>query len=117
MKSDPLDPNVLLDYVEGELSSAARSEVERQLAADPALRELVQAMQSDREALRSLPRLDPPVHTRGDAEHALERDLLLGPPEPIAATLPGRDAITTPARPRTPCSSGSVPCPPWPQRF
>ena len=47
---------LLNDYVEGELDARYRAEVQMMLAGDPALRELVEAMQRDREALRQLAR-------------------------------------------------------------
>ena len=71
------DPNLLLDYVEGELPDDARQRVEALLADDPKLAELVGGMQRDRDALRSA---EPGALPRDLVEGALarvERQMLL----------------------------------------
>lgn len=88
--SDRYDQDILLDYIEGELSPEQRAAFEQQLAGDEALRRLVERLQADRAALRSLPSEAPPRDLLDDATHQLEREMLLGPtPEAASAQVGG----------------------------
>jgi hypothetical protein len=82
---DRYDPELLLDYVEGELPDDRRQRVEALLAEDPKLATLLAGMQRDRTALRGLPEATPP-HDLAEASLAqLERHLLLDAPPADAA--------------------------------
>lgn len=72
------DENLILGYVEGELSSADRVKLEAQLAADPSLAQLVHGLISDRAALRALQREAPPADLVEDVLGKVERGMLLG---------------------------------------
>lgn len=75
--TDRHDPNLILDYVEDQLSAIDRARFEESLTRDPALASLVADMQRDREALRSAPPMDPPAGLADAAMQNLERQLLL----------------------------------------
>lgn len=94
--SDAIDPNVLLAYVEGELSADQAAEVERELANDPQLASVVSGLKADRDALRAMPRLTPSPLSLEPAQGALERNVLLGDPEPMYAS---SDSTPKPATP------------------
>ena len=78
MKPDIHDPEVLLAYVEGELTGDEAATVERALRDDGALRSLVEAMRADRAALRAWPDEEAPAGLTDDAVQHLERGSLLG---------------------------------------
>ncbi|MCC6681540.1 MAG: hypothetical protein IT445_11620 [Phycisphaeraceae bacterium] len=73
------DQDAILGYVEGELSQQQRQAFELLLAADPALRQLVNDLLADREALRQLSLRDSaPIGLVDAAIGHLERRMLLG---------------------------------------
>ena len=74
---DRYDQDLLLDYLEGELDSDQRAQLEEALKEDPQLAALLQAMADDRELLRSLPREEMPAELSHDLTHTLERKMLL----------------------------------------
>ncbi len=82
--NDRYDPNLILDYVEGQIDATRRARIESMLAVDASLRELVEQLQADRDALRSLPREVPVVELTEPAMGLLERRLLMGE-EPVVA--------------------------------
>ena len=73
MSVDVNDPEVLLAYVEGELSAADRAAVEAALRDEPALRSLVEGLRDDRAALRAWPTEDAPDGLSDQAVRRLER--------------------------------------------
>ncbi len=75
------DQDLLLGYLEGELTDAECAEFERRLAEDDQLRRLLDKLQADREAMRSLPLEQPPAELLDDVTHQLERQMLLEEPE------------------------------------
>ncbi len=75
------DQDRILAYVEGEMPEDQRRRFEAELSGNPALRELIEAMASDRAELRSLEHEPAPQGLVEDAMQALERRLLLGEPE------------------------------------
>lgn len=80
--ADRYDQEMILDYVEGDLSPAARVRFEAMLANDPPLRELTQKLVADRAALRGMPDEQPPAELIEDAMQQLERGMLLGDTDP-----------------------------------
>lgn len=76
--TDRYDENLILGYVENELSPDERSRFETMLAQDPALRELTQGLAGDRASLRAMPREQPPAEILEDVMQTLERSMLLG---------------------------------------
>ncbi|MEM1212783.1 MAG: hypothetical protein AAGI68_10855 [Planctomycetota bacterium] len=81
---DRHDPNLLLDYLEGELPEEAAAEVAAAVRADPELRLLMEELGADRAALRAMPEAEPPSDLLEGVQAQLEREMLLGPPpEPI----------------------------------
>ncbi|MFW6060316.1 MAG: hypothetical protein ACODAQ_09045 [Phycisphaeraceae bacterium] len=84
------DQDMLLGYIEGELTDEQRAAFEQQLAGDDRLRRLVEKLRADREALRSLPAAEPPRDLLDDATFQLEREMLLGEPAELPATVPTR---------------------------
>jgi hypothetical protein len=82
--TDRYDPELLLDYVEGELSQERRAAVEALLARDGQLQQLVEGMRRDRAALRDLPRAAAPPRLIEQANLQLERRMLLEPAQDAA---------------------------------
>jgi hypothetical protein len=84
---DKYDHNLLLGYVEGELTPAEQARVEAMLAGDERLATLLRSMVADREALRTLT----PEAVPGDLMEAvnlrLERQMLLDEPTPLEETV------------------------------
>ncbi len=76
---DRHDPNLILGYVEGELTKAQRKRFEALLAEDAALASLVGELRRDRAALREAPPAAPPRDLTEAAMSSLERQLLLDP--------------------------------------
>lgn len=74
---DRYDQDLLLDYLEGELDADRRAQLEAQLADDPQLSQLLEAIAKDREALRSLPEQTAPADLVSDLTASLERRMLL----------------------------------------
>jgi len=72
------DENLILGYIEGELSGSALKRFEADLAREPRLRALVDAVVADRNALRALPDEQPPFDLMERITQRLERDMLLG---------------------------------------
>ncbi len=73
---DRYDPNLILGYVEGELTAADRARVAAILADDPALGALVADLERDRAALRNAKPIEPPHDLADSAIAAIERQLL-----------------------------------------
>jgi hypothetical protein len=73
------DEQVLLDYLEGDLSTDQAAEFERQLENDTKLRSLVGQLLADRDALRRLPTQPAPPQVMERVEQQLERAMLLKP--------------------------------------
>ena len=89
-----IDPNLILDYVEGELTPEDRARVEAWMADDPHLAQRIGEMSEDRAALRSMPDEVPP-HDLVDASVAqLERQMLMEldpiPQRPMAGNAASR---------------------------
>lgn len=76
--------SLLAEYVDGALDPASAKFVEEHLAANPATRAVVEQMKLDRDAVRSLPRVNAPADLSEDLRGRLERDLLLNV-DPIVA--------------------------------
>lgn len=72
------DENLLIGYVEDELSGDERTRVQRWLDADPGLRRLIEGMVADRAALRRLPEPAAPEGLLDEVDAGLEREMLLG---------------------------------------
>lgn len=83
---DRHDPNLILGYVEDELTAADRARVDALIAEDPALASLIADFQRHRDALRAAPPLEPPVDLTDGAIAALERQMLFEDASPHAAT-------------------------------
>ncbi|MEM1098934.1 MAG: hypothetical protein AAGH92_09110 [Planctomycetota bacterium] len=84
------DPNLILAYVEGELSEAEAERFEQRCQADASLASLVRDLKADRDALRGLPSEALPAGT-SPAEVAvgqIERSLLLGDGMDAAGAIP-----------------------------
>lgn len=68
---------LLSDYVDGNLAGDQLASVESYLNANPGVRDAVNRLMIDSEALRSLPRVTAPFDFSEDVRGQLERDLLL----------------------------------------
>ncbi len=68
---------LLSDYVDGNLTGGQLASVESYLDANPGVRDAVNRLMIDSEALRSLPRVTAPFDFSEDVRGQLERDLLL----------------------------------------
>ena len=75
---DQIDELDLLGWVEGDLPRARQQPVEALLAKEARLRDLLGAMASDRDAIRSLSIERAPAELLAGVEARLERDLLVG---------------------------------------
>lgn len=71
------DENVLLAFVEGELTPDQQRLIEQWTAADPRLARLLNAMVADRQILRSVPEPEAPAWLLEDIDADLERSMLL----------------------------------------
>ncbi len=71
------DENLLLGYVEGELTDVERARVEQWIAVDPGLASLLAGMVEDRKALRELSDPPTPDWVLDDIDSGLERSMLL----------------------------------------
>jgi len=71
------DHNLLLGYVEGELSAKDAARVEQWIERDPRLGRLLADMAADRDRLQQLPTPDPPAWLLDDVDRVLERSMLL----------------------------------------
>ncbi len=80
---DKYDHNLLLGYVEGELSPGEQARVEAMLADDERLAGLLRSMIADRQTLRELPRESAPASLMEAVNLRLERRMLLDEPVPI----------------------------------
>ncbi len=89
------DELLLLAYVEDELSGTDRAAFERELAGDPELRALIDALRADRQRLRSLAPTAAPSDMVERVIQRLERQTLLGPV--TAGDDLSDDSATTPA--------------------
>ncbi len=72
------DEELLLGYIEGDLSPEDQRLIDQQAAEDPRLRHLLQAMRDDRQTLRNLPEPEPPGWLLDEVDRTLERSMLLG---------------------------------------
>ena len=88
--AERFDEELMLGYVEGDLTPAQREQFERRLIADPRLRDLLTQMRRDRTALRDLDPQAAPPQLVEHVNHQLERQMLLG------------DASAPTGRPRSP---------------
>ena len=88
--AERFDEELMLGYVEGDLTPAQRDQFERRLIADPRLRDLLTQMRRDRTALRDLDPQAAPPQLVEHVNHQLERQMLLG------------DASAPTGRPRSP---------------
>jgi len=80
---DRYDPELLLAYVEDELTEAQRQRCEELFAAAPEIKSLAEGMRADRERLRQLPRAAAPLSVMDAISEQLERRMLLeGKPAP-----------------------------------
>ena len=75
--SEPYDEQLLLGYVEGDLTDAQRAQVEQWIAGDPRLGSLLEKLAGDRDALRALPEPETPSALMEDVDRVLERSMLL----------------------------------------
>lgn len=83
---------LLSDYVDGNLAGDQLAAVEKYLDANPGLRDSINRMMIDSEALRSLPRVTAPYDFSEDVRGQLERDLLL---DDAMAAFPRRRRISS----------------------
>ncbi len=74
---DNYDENLILGYIEGDLSPQDARAFAETLRQDPALRRLVTQMSQDRAALRDLPEVEPPAGIMERVSEHLERSMLL----------------------------------------
>ncbi len=84
------DENLILGYIEGDLSPQDARAFELTLRGDPALRRLATQMRQDRDALRQMPEIEPPVGIMDRVHEHLERSMLLdsaGAEAPALGTL------------------------------
>ncbi len=72
------DENLILGYIEQELTPAQQQTFEAQLRQDVRLRALVTQLIHDRHLLQSLPSESPPASLREAVQNHLERQILLG---------------------------------------
>lgn len=84
---DKYDHNLLLGYLEEELSPAETARVEAMLGEDPKLSRLVASMKADRAALRGLPADAVPAAIMEQVNLRLERQMLLDEPIPFEETV------------------------------
>lgn len=77
---DRYDHELILGYVEGELSPEDQARFEAVLGGDPALRQLVCDLQADRRAVRQMADEDPPADLVEGVIQRLERQMLLSEP-------------------------------------
>jgi hypothetical protein len=81
----------LCAYVDGELDSDGRAEIERHLVANPSHRRLLEELVRGRALLRALPREDAPEDLIDDIQSQLERSVLISQPvDDEAAAVAGR---------------------------
>lgn len=96
---DRYDQDLLLEYLEGELEGERLLQLKTQLAEDPQLATLLEAMSQDRALLRSLPQADAPGDLVQDVTQSLERRMLLDDSLPESGPIPlarGRGLATNP---------------------
>ncbi len=74
------DENLILAYLEGDLTADEKVRFETMLAGDEPLRQLVQSLADDRAALRNLPDEMPPSDLMQPVHDRLERNMLLDNP-------------------------------------
>jgi len=75
---DRYDENLLLGYIEGELSPSDRAQLEAMLQRDPQLNQLLRDIVADRQAVRQLPDEAPGEDLVEAAMQQIERRMLLG---------------------------------------
>jgi anti-sigma factor RsiW len=71
------DEQLLLDYIEGNLSPAQRADLERRLQDQPQMLRYLRDMTGDREALSNLPEPEAPAWIMDEVDRRLERSMLL----------------------------------------
>ncbi len=79
---DPYDENMLLGYIEGELSPDEAARVEQLMREDARLRHLIAELVRDRRHLRQMPDESAPPELMQRIQQQLERDMLLAAPPP-----------------------------------
>jgi hypothetical protein len=82
------DTDIILGYLEGELSEERRRRLEAQLQEDAHLAQLVSRLAADRRALRELEVEPAPRELAEEAIGRLERQALLGEPEELTVPTP-----------------------------
>lgn len=92
MAETSYDLDKLQAYLEDELTGPEKAEYERRLEADEGLRHLASDLKADREALRRLPDEAPPHDLLREATGRIEREMLLGEPEPAGLARVTRQA-------------------------
>lgn len=75
---DRYDENLILGYIEGDLSENEQAAFEKLLADDDQLRTLVTRLADDRDMLRTVPAVKAPASVLASVNDSLERDMLLG---------------------------------------
>lgn len=78
------DEQLILGYIEGDLSPDQVASFEAQLGQDARLRNLVAQLLVDRNTLRAMPRSDAPAELLDRVNQSLERRMLLGSAQPEA---------------------------------
>lgn len=73
----PYDEQLLLDYIEGNLSPSQRADLERRLQDQPQMLSYLRDMTADREALANLPEPEAPAWIMDEVDRRLERSMLL----------------------------------------
>ncbi len=79
MTTDNYDDNLILGYIEDELTADQKAAFEQTLAADPRLASLVKSMKQDRDMLSDLDQVTAPMELGDYVSAQLERQMLLGP--------------------------------------
>ncbi|MAX26152.1 MAG: hypothetical protein CMJ19_16775, partial [Phycisphaeraceae bacterium] len=79
MTTDNYDDNLILGYIEDELTAEQKAAFEQTLATDPRLASLVKSMKQDRDMLSDLDQVTAPMELGDYVSAQLERQMLLGP--------------------------------------
>ncbi len=75
--ANPYDEQLLLDYIEGDLSPAVRAQVEQMARKDARLGQLLESLIADRKALREMPDPPAPEWLMDEVDRQLERVMLM----------------------------------------
>ena len=79
MTTDMYDDNLILGYVEDELTTEEKAAFQEALNTDPRLASLVKSMMQDRQMLMALDQVTAPMELGDYVSSQLERQMLLGP--------------------------------------